>query len=123
MEIKKLVIVGIAVVFIILIVLLIFNFKGSISGFTIGKGVDREITVDAKMFEFNPSVIKVKEGERIRLKVNSLDVEHSIYIPELEIHVHGEEVFVADKKGEFEFYCHSYCGSGHEAMKGVLIVE
>lgn len=122
MEIKKLVIVGIVVIF-ILAILFVFNFKGNISGFVVGKGVDREITVDAKMFEFNPSVIKVKEGERIRLKVNSLDVEHSIYIPELEIHAHGEEVFVADKKGEFEFFCHSYCGSGHEAMKGVLIVE
>ena len=75
------------------------------------------------MFEFNPSVIKVKEWEKIKLKINSLDVEHSISIPELRIDIHDEGIFVANKKGTFNFYCHTYCGSGHGAMKGVLIVE
>ncbi len=120
METKKIIIFVVAI---ILIFLLIFNFKTAISGFVIGKGADREITIDAKRFEFNPSVIKVKEGEKIKLKLNNIDMEHSISIPELEIDIHGEGVFVADKKGEFDFYCHTYCGSGHEAMKGVLIVE
>lgn len=108
---------------IIILVILLFTFKTVLSGFAVGKEVDREITVDAKKFEFNPDVIKVKQGEKIKLKVNSLDVEHSIYIPELGIDIHNEGTFVANKKGEFEFYCHSYCGSGHDAMKGVLIVE
>mgnify|MGYP001578281824 FL=1 len=75
------------------------------------------------MFEFNPNVIKVKEGERIKLIINSLDVEHSISIPELRIDIHDEGIFVVDKKGTFDFYCHTYCGNGHGAMKGVLIVE
>lgn len=123
MEIKRRLFIGLVIFFIAIFFLLIFNFKTGISGFVIGGGVDREIIVDAKRFEFTPSVIKVKEGERIKLKLNNIDMEHSISIPELEIDIHGEGVFVADKKGEFEFYCHTYCGSGHEAMKGVLIVE
>ncbi len=123
METQRILFVSFVILFIVAFFLLIFNFKTAISGFVAGKGVDREITVDAKRFEFNPSIIKVKEGERIKLKLNNIDMEHSISIPELEIDIHSEGVFVADKKGEFEFYCHTYCGSGHEAMKGVLIVE
>ena len=122
-KIKKLVIASVLIIFIILMVLLITNLKTDINAFAIGGGNVTEITIDAKMFEFSPNIIKVKEGERIRLKINNLDVEHSIIIPELEIHIHSEGMFVAKRKGTFNFYCHSYCGSGHDAMKGILIVE
>ena len=120
---RKIIAVGIAIVFITLISLLIFNFKPVVNAFVVDNSNVREITVDAKMFEFNPSIIKVKEGERVRIKINSLDVEHAISIPGLGIDIHGEGEFVAEKKGNFTFSCHIYCGSGHENMKGVLIVE
>src|SRR3989344_3938507 len=120
---RKILVAGVVIIFILLIFLLIFNFKQVVNAKVIDNGNVREIIVDAKQFEFNPSIIKVKEGERVRIKINSLDVEHSIYIPELDAHIHDEGEFVATKKGTFDFYCHSYCGSGHENMKGVLIVE
>ena len=120
---KKIFVAGVVIIFIILISLLIFNFKPVVNAKVIDNGNVREITVDAKMFEFNPNVIKVKEGERIRIKINSLDVEHSINIPELGVHIHGEGEFVAEKKGNFTFSCHTYCGSGHSSMQGVLVVE
>ena len=118
---KKIVIaVIVAIVFVIL--LLVYT-KANINAHVIDEGNVREIVIDTKQFEYNPNVIKVKEGEKIKLKINSLDVEHSINIPELGIMIHGEGVFVADKKGTFNFSCHTYCGIGHDAMKGVLIVE
>ena len=120
---KKLIIFVSLLIFISLIFLLIFNFNQVVNAKVIDNGKVREITIDAKMFEFNPSIITVKEGEKIRIKMNNLYVEHSIYIPELDVHIHDEGEFVAGKKGTFIFYCHSYCGSGHENMKGVLIVE
>ncbi len=124
MEMKRLVITGSIIIFIIVIVLFTFNLKTKINANIVNEeNYDREITIDAKMFEFNPDVIRVKEGEKIKLKINSLDIEHSISIPELDIDIHGEGEFVADKKGTFDFSCHTYCGSGHGAMKGVLIVE
>jgi len=115
----------ITVIFVIIIVLLVINLKARINARVIDEENVREITIDAKRFEFNPDVIKVKEGERIRLKVNNIDFEHGLSIPEFGIEVHDEEgvEFIADKKGTFEFYCHHYCGSGHSEMKGVLIVE
>ena len=120
---KKIVVVIMVLFFVVLLFLLPIILKNNINASVVNEGYDREITIDAKMFEFNPSVIKVKEGERIKLKINSLDVEHSINIPELGIDIHDEGIFVANKKGTFDFYCHTYCGSGHSAMKGVLIVE
>ena len=120
---NKLIIFGSLLIFIILISLLIFNFKTIVNAKIIDNGDVREIVVDAKMFEFNPNIIKVKEGERVRIKINNLDVEHAISIPELGIDIHGEGEFVAGKKGNFSFSCHIYCGSGHSSMQGVLIVE
>ena len=120
---NKLIIFGSLLIFIILISLLIFNFKSVVNAKIIDNDDLREIVVDAKQFEFNPNVIKIKEGERIRIKINSLDVEHAISIPELGIDIHDEGEFVAEKKGNFSFSCHVYCGSGHENMKGVLVVE
>jgi len=120
---KKIIVgVGIVAIFII-IVLLLVNLKTDIHANVVNEGNIREIIIDAKMFEFSPSVIEVKEGERIRLKINSLDTEHGLSIPELGIETHDEVEFVADKKGTFDFYCHHYCGEGHSGMKGVLIVE
>src|SRR3989344_6724218 len=120
---RKILVTGVVIIFILLIFLLIFNFKSVTNAFVVDNGNVREITVDAKMFEFNPNIIKVKEGERVRIKINNLDVEHAISIPELGIDIHGEGEFVAGKKGNFSFSCHVYCGSGHENMKGVLVVE
>lgn len=120
---RKIMVAGVVIIFIILIVLLFANSKKVMNAFVVSDGDAREITIDAKQFEFSPNVIRVKEGEKIKLKINSLDTEHSINIPELGIDIHGEGVFVADKKGTFNFSCHTYCGSGHNSMTGVLIVE
>ena len=120
---NKLIIFGSLLIFILLIFLLIFNFKSVVNAKIIDNGDVREIVVDAKQFEFTPNVIHVKEGEKIRIKINNLDVEHAISIPELGIDIHGEGEFVAGKKGNFSFSCHIYCGSGHSSMQGVLVVE
>ena len=120
---RKILVTGVVIIFILLIFLLIFNFKSVTNAFVVDNGNVREITVDAKMFEFNPNIIKVKEGERVRIKINNLDVEHAISIPELGIDIHDEGEFVAGKKGNFSFSCHIYCGSGHSSMQGVLVVE
>jgi len=122
---RKIIIAGIAVIFVVTAILLLVNLKTGIHASVVNEGNVREITIDAKRFEFNPNVIKIKEGEAVRLKINNIDGEHGFSIPELGIEVHDEKgtLFIADKKGTFDFYCHHYCGSGHGGMKGVLIVE
>ena len=89
----------------------------------------REFDMIARNFEFVPGTIKVDQGDNVKLNIKSTDVTHGIAIPEYDINRNlpaGETVeidFIADKKGTFSFYCSVYCGSGHGAMSGKLIVE
>ena len=83
----------------------------------------------AQSYEFDPGVITVKKGEKVRLIITATDREHGIKIEGYDI----DQVlkagapttieFTADKAGTFEFKCSVYCGFGHRKMKGKLIVE
>ena len=89
----------------------------------------REFSVEAKQWEFNPSTITVNQGDTVKLTIKSLDVTHGLAIPTYGIDERlepGETVeieFVADKTGEFPFYCAVFCGRGHKDMTGTVIVE
>ncbi len=93
-----------------------------------GAGV-KEFRLIAKQWEFVPNVINVSLGDEVKLKIASEDVEHGFALPDFNINVRLEprqeiEVnFIADKSGEFEFYCSVYCGEGHSEMRGTLIVN
>lgn len=89
----------------------------------------REFDMTAKRYSFNPSTIRVNQGDLVRITVESTDVSHGIAIREYDINVElppGQTKiieFTADKKGTFNFYCSVFCGSGHSRMTGTLIVE
>jgi len=89
----------------------------------------KEFTMVARKWEFEPSEIKVNLGDLVDIHITSEDVTHGFFIPEFGINKMlepGVEVdidFVADKKGEFSFFCNVPCGRGHSSMTGVLIVE
>jgi cytochrome c oxidase subunit II len=88
-----------------------------------------EFTVTAKNYEFDPGVITVKKGEKVRLFITATDRDHGIKIEGYDINQvlkKGETEtieFTADKAGTFEFKCSVYCGMGHRKMKGKLVVE
>ena len=94
-----------------------------------GNGEVKEIEITAKNWEFDPSVITVNKGDKVRLRVKSLDVAHGISIPDFVVNLKvnsGEEAtaeFVAGKTGTFDFRCNVYCGEGHGDMKGTLVVN
>jgi cytochrome c oxidase subunit 2 len=89
----------------------------------------REIRMTAKKYEFSPSEIHVKSGERIRLVITALDRKHGFELKAVEIKtelVKGKETvveFVAPKAGQYLFNCSVFCGFGHRGMKGWLVVE
>lgn len=89
----------------------------------------KEISITAKSWEFVPATIAVRQGERVQLKIKSVDVDHGFAIPDFKVNETlspGKETvieFVADKKGEYTFFCSVVCGQGHRDMKGKLIVE
>lgn len=106
----------------------------------------RIIQVTAKNFEFEPSVIRVKVGGKIQLKLTSVDRTHGIHIdpfPEgrqpntppglsftygdycLKLKKDLTETleFTAQAPGTYAFSCCKKCGTGHGRMKGQIIVE
>ena len=92
-------------------------------------GEVKEFTMTSKQFAFEPAVIEVSKGDRVRLVVTSLDVPHGIAIPEYGINERldpGKPAtieFTAGKEGTFTAFCSVFCGSGHSNMKGKIIVK
>jgi cytochrome c oxidase subunit 2 len=89
----------------------------------------KTIDVIASRFKFEPATITVARGDSIRLRLHSTDRTHGIAIKAFRVKAlipkMGETVtveFVADQAGTFDFTCSEYCGTGHAAMKGRLVV-
>lgn len=89
---------------------------------------ERTIHMGVRKWVWEPSTLRAKQGELVRLVIHNADVNHPLYIPELgieaEVPPEGAVVeFEAKKKGSFFFLCGTYCGEGHAEMQGTLIIE
>lgn len=89
---------------------------------------ERTIHMGVRQWVWEPSTLRVKQGELVRLVIHNADMNHPLYIPELgieaEVPPEGAVVeFEAKKKGSFFFLCGTYCGVGHAEMQGTLIIE
>jgi cytochrome c oxidase subunit II len=91
--------------------------------------VTKAIEINCSKSLFTPNVVHVAKGEPVVLILKSTDVTHGFAIDEYNI---AKEVppgrpvkveFVADRSGEFAFYCVVRCGKKHLQMRGKLIVE
>lgn len=86
------------------------------------------IEVTAKKYEFNPAVIKVKQGDHVKLVITATDRDHGFKLAAYNIDqrlqkgVAATVEFTADRAGTFPFECSVVCGLGHHRMKGQLIV-
>jgi cytochrome c oxidase subunit II len=109
-------------------------------------GAAKVIEISAKKYEFTPNEIRVKKGDRVQLKVHSVDVTHGA---KLDVYPQGSKdkstpglkfaepdqngkveknvdqvlEFVAVEAGTYEIKCAKLCGMGHGRMKAKLIVE
>ena len=89
----------------------------------------KEFTMTAKRWEFAPTTITVNRGDKVKLTIKSLDVDHGFEISDFNVNkklVPGETTvveFTADKTGTFTFSCNVSCGAGHSDMQGRLIVK
>ncbi len=88
-----------------------------------------EIRMTAKKYEFDPNVITVHQGEKVRLIITALDRDHGFELAAFGINqklkkgVPTTVEFTADKAGTFTFRCSEFCGLGHRRMKGKLVVK
>jgi cytochrome c oxidase subunit 2 len=80
-------------------------------------------------FAFEPDVIEVDYGDNVMIAVTSMDVAHGFALPDFGVNerVPPEETieirFVADRKGEFDFFNSVYSGKGWKNMTGKFIVR
>lgn len=88
----------------------------------------KEFNIKLDRFKYSPEVIRVDKGDRVKLNLDSVDVEHGFYLDGYGIDVIIPEKgfksieFVADKSGAFRFRCSSTCGPFHPFMIGKLSV-
>lgn len=87
------------------------------------------VKMTARKYQYDPNVITVKQGEKVRLIITALDRDHGFDLKAFGINQRlkkGDPAtieFSADKVGTYEFKCSVFCGFGHGRMKGKLIVE
>ncbi|HET8732793.1 MAG TPA: cytochrome c oxidase subunit II, partial [Anaeromyxobacteraceae bacterium] len=73
-------------------------------------------------------VLRVPAGRPVRLLLTSRDVIHSFYVPALRLKQdalpgrYTQTWFQADAPGRYPIFCAEFCGLGHSAMLGELIV-
>ena len=90
---------------------------------------ERVIKIVAKKFNYTPDLITLKKGDPVTLEFTSLDFIHGFKVPDLGLRVDlppGRPVLLhltPEKSGRFLFLCDNFCGSGHEEMNGVIVVE
>ena len=136
----------------LLAVLSFFIFSATLLAWTQGSGAPDSphvIEVTAKTFEFVPSEIHVKVGERVQINLSSADRAHGLKLdiypedasqagnpglvfdhPQDDAKVEKKKnrviEFVAARAGTYDFKCSVPCsmfGHGHDKMTGKLIVE
>lgn len=111
----------------------------------------RSVTITARKYGYEPSVIQVNRGDRLRIQLVAADVTHGFYLEGYDLdakarpenptfwlrhpsaggdaHAGGEyqeiqEIdFVASRAGKFHYRCSITCGYMHPFMQGELIVS
>ncbi len=96
----------------------------------------RMVKVTARMWEWqftyengkNSDTLYVPLGETTKLVLESLDVNHSFYIPAFRVKedvIAGKTNYLGitpKKTGDFDIACAEYCGLNHSAMYSKIIV-
>jgi heme/copper-type cytochrome/quinol oxidase subunit 2 len=105
----------------------------------------RDFNIIAHKYAYDPSVIKVNQGDEVHIKFSSRDVTHGFFLEGYDIDALSEAgktgilfrhpsltgsfapsdeiVFTADKRGKFRYRCSMTCGYMHPFMMGVMIVQ
>jgi len=116
-----------AVVAMLVMIAMVFAACGKDDGGTASgtPAVVKEVTLQAKNFEFDQKEIRLKKGDKVKITLETTQGSHSVKIEGYDKTIQaGKSVtFTADKAGEFTFACDLFCGQGHGDMTGKLIVE
>ena len=95
----------------------------------IDSGAVKEFTIFGDPFFFSPTIIKVKNGDTVKITFKNNEGFHDLKIDEFNVATQkikaGDEemvTFVADKVGSFDYYC-SVGDHRAKGMVGTIVVE
>ncbi len=88
-----------------------------------------EVHLLARMWSFEPNRIEIPVGSKVTIYTTSLDVQHGFEIEGKAVNlmtlpgtVNKMEI-VFNRRGSYRIVCNEYCGLGHPAMYGEIIVR
>ena len=73
--------------------------------------------------------LHLKINQPVKIELRSLDVLHNFYVPQFRAKMDTLPGiityywFTPEKKGDYEILCAEYCGTGHYAMRGRVLVD
>ncbi|HLT58708.1 MAG: cytochrome c oxidase subunit II [Limnochordales bacterium] len=88
-----------------------------------------EVNMRARVWNFNPSEIRIPAGSTVTFYIHSEDILHGFKIQDTTVSLMiipgqtAKATYTFDRPGEYLFVCHEYCGAGHHFMSGRVIVE
>jgi cytochrome c oxidase subunit 2 len=89
----------------------------------------RVVAITANRYQFTPSEVTLKRGERVKFRVTSEDMTHGLFVKDLAIDTDivpgktAEFTLTPRKAGRFTAICVHYCGPGHGNMHMTIVVE
>jgi heme/copper-type cytochrome/quinol oxidase subunit 2 len=123
---------------------------GGLVGFLVARAglaspQERTLTITAHKYGYDPSVLRVNRGDRVRIRLVAKDVTHGFYLEGYDLdakmrpendtfwlrrpsaeegYQEVEQInFVASHTGKFRYRCSTTCGYMHPFMQGELIVS
>jgi cytochrome c oxidase subunit 2 len=94
-----------------------------------GSPSERTVRLEARSFEYTPSILTVNRGDVVTLELVAHDVVHGVHIEDYDIDLRADPgqtartTFTADQPGTFVLRCSVTCGALHPFMIGRLRVE
>ncbi|HZV81069.1 MAG TPA: cytochrome c oxidase subunit II [Geobacteraceae bacterium] len=106
-----------------------YGWQGYLGLRTVPEGA-LEVTATARTWSWNftypdgrnSAKLYVPVGKPVKVNLVSLDVIHGFFIPAFRVKrdivpgMKNHAWFVADKRGSYDLFCSSYCGTGHSSM-------
>ena len=97
--------------------------------YAVAQPAEKVIRISAKRFVYTPNEIRLKKGVPVIIELTSEDIVMGFKVPAANVRADvmpGNKVrvrLVPVNAGRLDFLCDIFCGSGHEEMNGVFIVE
>jgi len=88
-----------------------------------------QVFINAQMWSFEPEEMYFPVGSEVDFYLSSKDVVHGFHIAEKGINMMAvpgginKTTAKFTKPGVYNIVCHEYCGSGHQHMRGEIIVN